>query len=155
MVAKSRTISDSQIQSESECDGWYIDAPAAWLALHPPPPADTFSCLASGTERDRCKFTEVGKRENGFALFMRRASKFFIQDEQGGSKSSEAVYEEEVTELSEIPLARELFVPPPSYKRVALFRDGVRYRLGYRARFAWELLRDSLVLPRKITGFVR
>ena len=155
VVTKNRTTQDSEIQGESECDGWYIDAPAAWLALHPPPQPGSFYHLSSGTETDDYEFTEVGNRENGFALFIRRSSKFFIQDEQGGSKSGETVYEEEVTELSEAALGRDLFVPPRAYRRVALFRDGMQYRLGYRARFYWELLKDSLVMPRKVAEFIR
>lgn len=155
VITKTRTTRDSQIQGESECDGWYINPPAAWLALHPPPPAGTFTYLASGAERDDYKFTEAGKRENGFALFLRRSNKSFLQDEQGNSKSFETTHEEEVTELSEAALTRELFVPPRSCKRVALFQDGMRYRLGYRARFHWELLKDLLVLPRKVAEFVR
>jgi hypothetical protein len=154
VITKNRTTRDSEIHDEFESEGWYIDPPAAWLVLHPPPPPGMFYYL-SGSERDDCKVTEVGKRENGFALLVRRTSKFFVRDERGDSKSVETVDEEEVTELSEAALGRELFAPPSTYRRVALFQNGMPYRLAYRARLYWELLKDSLVLPRKTAEFVR
>ena len=95
---------DEQLVRESECDGWYIDPPAAWLTLYPPPKPGTFHHLCFGTgERDDYKFTEVGKRETGFALLATRRHKPFFQDEMGRPKEHEGVDREEITEFSESP----------------------------------------------------
>ena len=154
VITRSRHIRDSQLLNESECDGWYIDPPAAWLNLHPPPMPGTFYHLSSGTgERDDYKFTEAGKRETGFVLLATRTHKSSFQDETGNSRAHESVRHEEVTEFSETPLEPDLFVPQRDFKRVPQLPDGIRYALAYRIRLRWEILKDSLSLPNRIAKF--
>jgi hypothetical protein len=154
VITRSRQIRDSQLLSESECDGWYIDPPAAWLNLHPPAKPGTFYHLCAGTgERDDYKFTEAGDRETGFVLLATRTHKSSFEDETGNLRAHESVHHEEVTELSETPLKPDLFVPPHYFKRVLRLPDGVRYAPAYRLRRRWETLKDSLHLPNKIAKF--
>lgn len=154
VITRSRQIRDSISLSESECDGWYIDPPAAWLNLHPPPKPGTFYQLCSGTgERDDYKFAEAGNRETGFVLLARRTHKSFFQDATGTARTHEGVHHEEVTEFSETPLEPDLFVPPRDFKRVPQLPDGIRYALAYRLRLRWETLKDSFHLPNRIAKF--
>jgi len=154
VVTRSRQTRDSRLLSESECDGWYIDPPAAWLNLHPPAKPGTFYHLCAGTgERDDYKFTEAGDRETGFVLLATRTHKSSFEDETGNSRAHESVHHEEVTELSETPLKPDLFVPPHDFKRVLQLPDGVRYAPAYRLRLRWETLKDSLHLPNRIAKF--
>jgi len=154
VVTRSRQTRGAQLLSESECDGWYIDPPAAWLTLYPPTKPGTFYHLCSRTgERDDYKFTEVGKRETGFVLLATRTHKSYFQDETGKLRDHESVDREEITELSETPLEPDLFVPPADFKRVPQLPDGVRYARAYRIRLRWESLIDSLSLPNRIARF--
>jgi hypothetical protein len=156
VITRSRQIRDAQLLSESECDGWYIDPPAAWLNLHPPakPSTGTYYHLCAGTgERDEYKFTEAGDRETGFVLLATRTHKSSFEDETGNSRAHESVHHEEVTELSETPLKPDLFVPPHDFKRVLQLPGGVRYAPAYRLRLRWETLKDSLHLPNRIAKF--
>lgn len=88
VITRSRQLRDSELASESECDGWYIDAPAAWVNLHPPN-ARTFcvlSCTSDGT-RDEFKFTETGTRETGFLVQARHTHRSFFQGRHRKSKN--------------------------------------------------------------------
>jgi hypothetical protein len=155
VITRNQQTRDSQLCSESECDGWYIDPPPAWLNLHPPPKPGIFYYLSSGTgERDDFKFTEAGKRETGFLLLATRRYKSYFHDESGNSRDHESVQREEITEFSETPLEPELFVPPSDFKRVWQLPDGVRYAQAYRIRLRWEMLKDSLGLPSRIAKFI-
>lgn len=154
VVTRTRRIRDSEMLSESECDGWYIDPPAAWANLHPPPKGGTFCYLTAGTgARDDHKFTETGKRETGFALLATRTDRSSLKEETGNLRTHERVAREEVTEFSEAPLESDLFVPPLDFKRVPQLSDGVPYALAYRLRLRWEILKDSLSLPNRIAKF--
>jgi hypothetical protein len=131
VVTRTLQTRDEQLVNESECDGWYIDPPSAWLTLYPPKPG-TLHHLCFGTgERDDYKFTEVGKRETGLALLSTRRHKSFFQDETGRLREHEAVDREEITEFSESPLPADLFVPPSDFKRVPQLPDGLRYTRAY------------------------
>lgn len=153
VITRTRQMRDSRTLSESECDGWYIDPPAAWSNLHPPPKPGEFCYLASGTgPKDDHKFTEAGKRETGFALLATRTHSSF-RDETGTSNTHESVHREEVIEFSEAPLESDLFVPPLDFKRIPQLPDGVRYRLAHRIRLRWEMLKDSFSLPNRIVKF--
>jgi len=153
IITRNRQTRDSQLLTGSECDGWYIDPPAAWLNLHPPPKPGVFHLLSSGVERDDYKFTETGKRETGFAILTTRTHRSFFRDETGNSRVHESVHREEVSEFSEAPLEPDLFVPPLDFKRVPQLFDGVRFRLAYRMRLRWEMLKDSISLPDRISRF--
>ena len=52
---------------DSEADGWYIDPPAAWRALHPPIRGHAILQIAVGGRTDTPVFTDVGPRETGFS----------------------------------------------------------------------------------------
>ena len=140
--------------SEAECDGWYIDPPAAWANLHPFKPG-AFAYLTAGTgARDDHKFTETGKRETGFVLLATRTSRSSFKDKTGNLRMHEHVDLEEVIAFSEDPLNSDLFVPPLAFKRVPLLSGGVSYSLGHRLRLRWEILKDSLSLPSKMAKFI-
>ena len=153
VITRNRRTGDSQLLTESERDGWYIDPPAAWLNLHPPPKPGVFHVLCAGGERDDYKFTQTGKRETGFAILTTRTHKSFFQDETGNSRVDESVHREEVSEFSEAPLEPDLFVPPLDFKRVPQLLEGTRFPLAYRIRFRWEMLKDSIRLPDRISKF--
>jgi hypothetical protein len=156
VVSKTRQIRDSEILSESECNGGYIDPPAAWAKLHPPPKSGSYNYLILGTSalRDEYKFIEVGKRETGFALLTTRTHRSSFRDKTGNLRTHETVYCEEVTEFSEAPLESDLFVPPHDFKRLPQLSDGVSHSFAYRTRLRWEILKDSLSLPNRIAKFI-
>ena len=154
VITRSRQVRDSQLLNESECDGWYIDPPAAWLNLHPPPKPGTFYHVCGGSgDRDDYKFTEVGDRETGFLLLETRTHNSYLHDETGNSRTHESVHHDEVTEFSETPLMPDLFVPPLDFKRVPQLPDELRYSLAFRLRLRWEAWKDSLHLPSRIAKF--
>lgn len=154
VITTSRQTRDSEFLSESQMDGWYIDPPAAWLNLHPPLRPGTFTYLSSPTsERDDYKFTENGERETGFVLLSTRTDKHVSRDETGNPKEFRSVRREEVTEFSETPLELDLFVPPLEFKRVPQLSNGLGYARRYRMRLRWEMLKDSLSLPKRIARF--
>ena len=154
VITKTYDTRDSEMPSESEWDGWYIDPPAAWAKLYPPPKPGTFCYLTSGTApRDDHKFTVAGKHETGFALLTTRTYSSSFRDEMENLRTHEGVHRAEVTEFSEAPLEPNLFVPPRDFKRVPQLPDGVRYSLAYRMRLRWETLKDSLSLPNRIAKF--
>lgn len=154
LITRSRQLRDSELESESECDGWYIDAPAAWVNLHPPN-ARTFcvlSCTSDGT-RDEFKFTETGTRETGFLVQARHTHRSFFQDDTGSQRTHETASQQEVTELSESPLESRLFVPARDFRRVPHLPDRVRHTPAFWMRLHWEMLKDSFRLRSKIDGF--
>jgi hypothetical protein len=157
VITKTRQTRESEMLGESECDCWYIDAPAAWAKLHPAPRPGTFHLLvatrAGTTAIDDYNFTEVGKRETGFALLLTRTVRSPLRDETGKLTTHESLHREEVTEFSELPLEPAMFVPPLDFKRVPWFPDGSRYVLAYRTRLRWQAMKDSFMLPKRIAEF--
>jgi len=154
VITRKRQVRDEQVLSESECEGWYIDAPAAWANLYPPLKADTYTHLISGNEpMDDYKFSETGTRETGFALVITWRHRSSFRDETGNVRIHENVHREEITEFSEDRLGPDLFVPALNFKRVPQLPDGTQYKLAYRLRLRWEVLKDSLSLPKKIAKF--
>lgn len=152
VITNSRQLRDSQVLSESECDGWYIDPPAAWLNLHPPQTLATFLSCGEG-ENDDHRFTEIGKRETGFVVQSRQSHKSYSCDETGSLRLHERIRHEEVVEFSEAQLPPDLFVPPGDFRRVPDLPGPNRYRLAYRTRRRWEMLKDAFSLPNKVAGF--
>jgi hypothetical protein len=156
VLTRNRQTRDTQVLRESECDGWYIDPPAAWLSLHPPPKAGLIYRLrmSSGDQpRDDYKFTESGTIETGFVMLATRRHKSLFHDENGNSRVHESIHRDEVVEFSEGLLGPDLFVPPRDFKRVPQIPDGVSYALAYRMQLRWAMLKDSLSLPNRIAGF--
>ena len=158
ILTSNRQTSDSQVLTESECDGWYIDPPAAWLNIYPPPPAGIFYRLSissthKSAQRDDYKFTETGRRETGFIMRITRTHRSFSRDEAGNARVHESIHREEVSEFSETPLAPDLFVPPRDFKRVPQLADSAGQRLAYRLWLRWKMWEDSLSLPHRIARF--
>src|SRR6266705_1287290 len=77
------TPDDDSGSRDSEADGWYIDPPAAWLALHPPIRENALLQIAVGGRTDTPVFTDVGPRESGFPLLVRRTHHSNFKDAAG------------------------------------------------------------------------
>lgn len=146
VITKNTSRRDSEPANESEWDGWYIDAPPAWLYLHPPPQQDghlVFHCVASGAKRDDYTFTHEGERETGFPILVARFDRSYFRDQDGVLRSHESSSRSEVVEVSEATLDPAVFLPPRDFKRVMQLPGGMRYPLSDNLRFRWELLKDS------------
>ncbi len=151
VVMKNTSRRDSELTSESESDGWYIDAPVAWLNLHPPPEPGVFhAVLSSGGKRDDFRFTHKGDRETGFPLLVASTNRSYFRGQNGVMRSHESSYTNEVTEFSEAALDPALFIPPRDFKRVMQLPGGIRYPLSNRLRLRWEMLKDSSELRKKL-----
>jgi hypothetical protein len=153
VLTRIRQVRESQLLSESESDGWYIDPPAAWLTLHAKMTGRYHVCSLIEGDRDDYKFTETGKPETGFTVRATRIHKSHFCDRDGNTRIHETVSHEEAIEFSEAPLPPEIFVPPPNFRRVPQLSNGMRYSMLRRTRFRWEMLKDSFSLQRKIAQF--
>lgn len=154
VITRTSQIRDSQLLSESECDGWYIGPPAAWLTLHPMKPGSFYHVLSTNNvARDDYKFTQTGTRETGFLVQATRTYKSFFSDEAGIARIHESVSHDEITEFSETPLEPELFVPPRDFRRVPQLPDKIRSSFSFRTMRRWEMLRDSFSLRNRISRF--
>src|SRR5262245_50573420 len=69
------TPEDDAASSDIDSDGWYIDPPAAWLALHPPTSGHVICRFTSSDLIDTPVFTDVGPRENGFPLLVTKTQR--------------------------------------------------------------------------------
>jgi hypothetical protein len=151
VITKNTYRRDSELTHESELDGWYIDAPAAWLNLNPPPKKGAFLTFhAVGSKRDDLKFTETGERETGFPLLVAGANRSYFRDQEGVMRSHESSHREEVTEFSEAPLESKVFIPPRDFIRVMQLPSVIRYSFSNRLRLRWEMLKDSYQLHKKL-----
>lgn len=141
--------------NESESDGWYIDAPPAWLHLHPPAPKDAFGVFlrvdSGANKRDDFSFTRIGERETGFPVLVTQVDRSYFHDRDGVIRSHESSSRNEVTELSEATLDPAVFIPPRDFKRVTQLAGGMRYSLSNRLRFRLEMLKDSRQLRKKLS----
>ena len=144
VITKTRTTRGSGIANESESDGWYIDPPAAWLALHPPMQKNVqYHLCAAGDKIDHYEFTQEGERETGFAVLLQRFERSYFHDSDGAGRSHESSSRDEVTEFSEAALDPDLFVPPLGFRRVMQLGGGARYPFSERLRLRWEMIKDS------------
>jgi hypothetical protein len=153
VITKNTSRLDSELASESESDGWYINVPPAGLALHPPAPQDAFCIfrLGSGsTKRDDFTFTQKGERETGFPVLAARLDRSYFRNPDGIMRSHESSSRNEVTEFSEAVLDPAVFIPPRDSKRVMQLPGGVCYPLSNRLRLRWEMLKDSRQLRKKV-----
>ena len=155
VITRTRKNRDSQLLSESESDGWYIDPPVAWLILHPAKHG-SFCYLVASTngERDDFKFTHTGERETGFMLQTTQTNRSYSLDQTGSSSVHESISRQEIVEFSETPLHPELFVPLPDFSRVPQLPNAMRYPVGLRVRLRWEMLKDSFRLRNSIDKFI-
>src|SRR5881628_641637 len=123
---------------DSEADGWYIDPPAAWLALHPPIQGHAILLIAVGGRTDTPVFTDVGPRETGFLLVVRRIHRSNFKDAAGNIRIHTSEDREEVIEFSEAPLPADLFVPPRDFRRVRRLPDEAPMSFALRMRLGWR-----------------
>jgi hypothetical protein len=143
VITKTSQARGSQLLSASECDEWYIDAPAALLTVHPAKPGTFYHVMSlHNGGRDDYKFTGTGQRETGFMVCARRTDKSFIRHEDGSTGIHENVSHDEIAELSETPLQPDLFIPPHDFRRVPQLPNGVRYSFPFQMRLRWEMLKD-------------
>jgi hypothetical protein len=150
VIIRNTSIRDSELMSESESDGWYIDPPPAWLNLHPPNRNAFF--VGSGTRKqDDFTFTQKGERETGLPVSVVRVGRSYFRDQNGLRKSHESSSRNEITAFSEASLDPALFVPPREFKRVMQLPGGMCYPLSTQLRFHWEMLKDSRRLRKNLS----
>jgi hypothetical protein len=135
------TPEDDARSGEAEADCWYIDPPAAWRALHPLRGRAIFH---SGDETP--VFTDVGPRDYGFPLLVRKTDHSRFRDAEGNIRIHTSEYRDEVTELSEEPLTADLFVPPLDFRRVARLPGEPAIPLAVRVRIGWENLKYKFIV---------
>lgn len=134
--------------SKTETEGWYIDPPSAWLALHPPPKPGTFYFLSAQTQDsgiDEIKHSHTGPVENGFPLITTMVHHSTWLHPDGVLQTHTHTRHSEVTELSEAALDPGLFLPPRDFRRVLQLPGELPCSTAHRLRLRWEMLRDSLL----------
>jgi hypothetical protein len=153
VITRKASRRDSELTNESESDGWYIDGPPAWLALHPPAQHSAYAVLGSGrSRRDDFTFSQKGVREGGFPILVSRIDRSYFRDQDGILRSHESSSRNEVTECSETTIDRALFKPPLNFQRVMFLPGARRYPLLKQMRFRWEMLKDSRELRRRLNA---
>jgi diadenosine tetraphosphate (Ap4A) HIT family hydrolase len=128
------TPEDDARSSEAEAEGWYIDPPAAWLALHPPTSGHAIFQAADDTP----VFTDIGPREKGFSLLVRKTERSTLRDAEGNIRAHMSEDRDEVTEFSEEALDPDLFVPPRDFRRVARLPGEPTLPFALRMRIGWQ-----------------
>jgi hypothetical protein len=83
-------------------------------------------------------FTDVGSRENGFPLLVKKTERWSFRDAEGNIRIHTWEYRDEVTEFSEEPLDADLFVPPRDFRRVSRLPGEPAIPFGVRMRIGWE-----------------
>ena len=131
--------------SDTEADGWYIDPPAAWLAVHPSRPGHAILHFAVNGRFDTPVFTDAGPRETGFPMLVTRTHRSSFTDAEGNIRIHTSEDREEVTEFSEEALESDLFLPPRDFRRVLRLPGQPPLRLARRMRLWWENLKDTFV----------
>jgi len=129
---------DDASSRDSEADGWYIDAPAAWLALHPPIRGHAILQVAVGGRTDTPVFTDVGPRETGFPLLVTRTHRSNYKDAAGNTRIHTSEDRDEVIEFSEAPLPADLFLPQGEFRRVRRLPDEAPMSFALRVRLGWR-----------------
>jgi len=146
-TTKTPDLASGRYPSETETEGWYIDPPSAWLALHPPPKPG-YHCVLTGSTKngvDEFKFSHTGPVENGFPLITTMVHHSTYLDPDGSLKVHTHTRRSEVTELSEAVLDSDLFLPPRDFRRVLQLPGELPCSTAHRLRLRWEMLRDSLL----------
>jgi hypothetical protein len=134
------TPEDDARSGEAEADCWYIDPPAAWRALHPPGRA-IFDFAGNVTP----VFTDVGPRESGFPLLVRKTEHSRFRDAEGNIRTHTSGYRDEVTEFSEEALDPDLFVPPRDFRRVSRLPGEPAIPFALRMRIGWQNFKHKLI----------
>ena len=135
------TPEDDAHSGEAEADCWYIDPPAAWRALHPPGRA-IFHHSGDVTP----VFTDVGPRENGFPLLVRKTDHSRFRDAEGKIRIHTSEDRDEVTELSEEGLDPDLFVPSRDFRRVSRLPGERAIPFALRVRIGWENFKYKFIV---------
>jgi len=130
------------LPSETEADGWYIDAPSAWRAVTSPSSGHAYLHLSADGRIGRPVFTESGRRETGFCLLVTRTHRSGYRDAEGNVKAHTSVDRDEVTEFSEENLDPGLFVPPRDFRRVLRLPGEPPLQFTHRVRLQWEKVKD-------------
>jgi len=131
--------------SDTEADGWYIDPPAAWLAVHPSRPGHAILHFAVNGRFDTPVFTDAGPRETGFPMLVTRTHRSSFTDAEGKIRIHTSRDREEITEFSEETLESDLFLPPRDFRRVLGLPGEGPLPLALRMRLRWENLKDSFL----------
>jgi hypothetical protein len=126
-------------------DGWYIDPPAAWLALHPPMSGHAIFQFVVNGGVDTPVFTDVGPRETGFPLLVTRTQRGSFRDGEGNIRIHTSEYRDEVTEFSEETLGSDLFVPPLDFRRVPRVPGEPAVPLALRMRLGWQNFKPKFI----------
>jgi hypothetical protein len=134
------TPEDDARSGEAEADCWYIDPPAAWRALHPLRGRAIFHL---GDETP--VFTDVGPRENGFPLLVRKTDHSRFRDAEGKIRIHTSEDRDEVTEFSEEALSADLFVPPHDFRRVSRLPGEPAIPFAHRMRIGWENFKHKFI----------
>jgi hypothetical protein len=131
--------------SDTEADGWYIDPPVAWLAIHPATLGHAILQAAVNGQFDTPVFTDVGPRETGFPVLITRTHRSSFTDAEGNVQIHTSEDREEVTDFSEEPLESGLFLPPRGFRRVSRLPSERPLPFVLRIRLGWENLKDAFV----------
>jgi hypothetical protein len=132
------TPEDESLSGDSETDGWYIDPPAAYLALHPAMRGHVILVADVHGRFDTPVFTDVGPRESGFPLLVMRTHRSNFKDAGGNIRVHTSEDRDQVVEFSEEPLATDLFVPPREFRRVPHLPGETSLPFGLRVRHALQ-----------------
>jgi hypothetical protein len=131
-------------ETETETDGWYIDPPAAWLGVHPPNARAIIQAADNGQFATPV-FTDIGPRETGFPLLVSFAGRSSFKNAEGNIRIHTSGYRQEVTEFSEEVLGTDLFVPPRSFRKVAVLPGEPAVPLALRMRLSWQNFTHKLI----------
>jgi hypothetical protein len=132
------TPDDDAGSHDSEADGWYIDPPTAWLALHPPLRGHAIFQATVGGRTDTPVFTDIGPRETGFPLLVTRTHRSNFNDAAGNIRIHASEDRDEVIEFSESPLPADLFVPPHEFRRVRRLPNEAPMSFALCMRLGWR-----------------
>jgi len=114
--------------SERQTDGWYIDADT----LPREKRGGAVYYLAAGNTRPNVRVNQSGPSTAGLAVLQK------ISD--GESRE----WTIEVTDLVEGPLDKQVFTPPPDFKRVVSFSEDYPLNWTRRLQLLWEWFQDLL-----------
>jgi len=116
-------------QPERKIDGWYIDADT----LPREKRGGSVHFLAVGKTRPRIKVNHLGPATSGLAVWQKITS-------ISSDKTREWTIE--VTELVEGPLSKDIFQPPPDFRRVISFPGDHSLSWTQQIQRGWEWLED-------------
>ena len=90
-------------------------------------------------------FTDIGPRETGFPLLVKRTHRSTLKDPEGNIRTFISEDSDEVVEFSEEPLNPDLFIPPEGFRRVARLPGDPVLPFGVRFRVGWQNLKHRFM----------